>query len=81
MGIEVLALPPCDNDILRRVLDQTSISLSKTPSPSNTHSTFLKLFCADILAVQWLRLSAATARGVGSMPGWGTTIPHASRNS
>ena len=69
----------CDNDILRRGLDQTSISLNKAPSPSNTHSTFYKLFHGDILATQWLRLSASTARGVGSMSGWGTTI--ASRNS
>ena len=29
------------------------------------------------LAVQWLRLCASTAGGVGSIPGWGTKIPHA----
>ena len=27
--------------------------------------------------VQWLRLHASTAVGVGSIPGWGTKIPHA----
>ena len=30
------------------------------------------------LAVQWLRLCASTAGGVGSIPGQGTKIPHAS---
>ena len=29
------------------------------------------------LAVQWLRLCASTAGGAGSIPGQGTTIPHA----
>ena len=29
------------------------------------------------LVVQWLRLSAFTAGGTGSIPGWGTKIPHA----
>ena len=27
------------------------------------------------LVVQWLRLSASTAEGMGSIPGWGTKIP------
>ena len=31
-----------------------------------------------LLAVQWLRLHASTARGTGSTPGWGTKIQHAS---
>ena len=29
------------------------------------------------LVVQWLRLHASTAGGAGSIPGWGTKIPHA----
>ena len=29
------------------------------------------------LVVQWLRLCAFTAKGLGSIPGWGTKIPHA----
>ena len=33
------------------------------------------------LAAQWLRLRASTARGVGSIPDWGTKILHASRRS
>ena len=28
------------------------------------------------LAVQWLRLCASNARGMGSIPGWGTKIPY-----
>ena len=27
--------------------------------------------------VQWLRLWASTAGGMGSIPGWGTKVPHA----
>ena len=29
------------------------------------------------LVVQWLRLRGSNAGGVGSIPGWGTKIPHA----
>ena len=28
------------------------------------------------LVAQWLRIHASTAGGVGSIPGWGTKIPH-----
>ena len=31
----------------------------------------------SFLVVQWLRLLASTARDLGSIPGWGTKIPHA----
>ena len=31
--------------------------------------------------VQWLRLHTSTAGGTGSIPGWGTKIPHAERCS
>ena len=31
------------------------------------------------LEVQWLGLSASTAGGTGSIPGWGTKIPKARR--
>ena len=35
-------------------------------------------FCLGTsLAVQWLRLQASTAGGMGSVPGLGTKIPHA----
>ena len=30
---------------------------------------------------QWLRIHAYTAEGAGSIPGWGTKIPHATRCS
>ena len=31
--------------------------------------------------VQWLGLCASAAGGMGSIPGWGTKIPHAARHS
>lgn len=31
----------------------------------------------SFLTVQWLRPYAPSAWGMGSVPGWGTTIPHA----
>ena len=31
------------------------------------------------MAVQWLRLYTSTAGDMGSVPGWGTRIPHASQ--
>ena len=31
------------------------------------------------LVVQWLRLHESTAGGVGSIPGWGTKISHATQ--
>ena len=33
------------------------------------------------LVVQWLGLCASTARDMGSIPGWGTKIPHATWHS
>ena len=35
-----------------------------------------KLKNGTSLAVQWLRLQASTAGGVGSIPGWGNKIMH-----
>ena len=32
------------------------------------------------LAVQWLRLRAPNAGGTGSIPGWGTKIPHVAQS-
>ena len=37
---------------------------------------FLKKTLGTSLAVQWLRLCVCTAGGAGSIPGWGTKIPH-----
>ena len=31
----------------------------------------------DLLVVQWFRLCASNAGGMGLIPGWGTKIPHA----
>ena len=38
-----------------------------------------KIVFATSLTVQWLRLCAYIAGGVGLIPGWGTNIPHAVR--
>ena len=38
-----------------------------------------KVGYGTFLAVQWLRFCASNARGLGSIPGWGTKIPHAAR--
>ena len=35
----------------------------------------LKFIGGNSLAVQWLGLHAFTAKGWGSIPGWGTEIP------
>ena len=37
----------------------------------------LKVCLGNSLAVQWLGVCACTARGMGSIPGWGTKIPRA----
>lgn len=42
IGIEVLTLPPRDNDI-RHPEMRPGLSLSALPSPLNIHSTFKKL--------------------------------------
>ena len=39
----------------------------------------IKLYQGTFLGVQWLRLQASTAGGVGSIPDWGTKIPRASQ--
>ena len=40
-----------------------------------------KLQGREFRACQWLGLGAATAEGTGSVPHWGTKIPHAVRCS
>ena len=41
------------------------------------HSVVTKVEFQDFLVVQWLRLRDPSAGGVGSIPGQGTKIPHA----
>ena len=41
----------------------------------------LKMEVGASLVVQWLRLHASTAGGMGSIPGRGTKIPHAAWHS
>ena len=38
---------------------------------------FNKEFSGAFGAVQWLRIHPSNAGGAGSIPGWGTKIPHA----
>ena len=40
-----------------------------------------KWFLGTSLAVHWLRLHTSTAGGMGSIPGWGTKILHATRKT
>ena len=39
----------------------------------------MSTFQGTSLAMQWLRLRASNAGGVGLIPGWGTKVPHAAR--
>ena len=50
---------------------------------SNSSSWFMKLKVElqNSLVVQWLGLRAFTAKGLGSIPRWGTKIPQAARHS
>ena len=40
-----------------------------------------KVLLGTSLVVQWLRLPASTAGGMGLIPGQGTKIPHATQHS
>ena len=55
-------------------LHGTSQSWSLTSHPAPAQETPL----GTSQAVQWLRLHASNAGGMGLIPGWGTNIPHAS---
>ena len=41
------------------------------------HESGIKKISRDFLAVQWIRLCASNAGGVGSISGQGTKIPYA----
>ena len=58
-----------------------SRGLSHVGTEVGWESTIIRnrTFHGTSLAVQWLRLCASTARGVGSIPGRGTKIPYAAR--
>ena len=42
-----------------------------------SHILEFKIKPGTSLVVQWLRLGASNAGGMGSIPAWGTKIPHA----
>ena len=48
-------------------------ALARTEDPTQPK---IKKTLGTSLAVQWLRLCVCTAGGAGSIPGWGTKIPH-----
>ena len=43
-------------------------------------TVMLKKQCGTSLVVQWLRFSTPDTAGMGSIPGWGTKIPHDAQN-
>ena len=48
--------------------------------PHNMETGKQRLCLGSLLGVQRLRLCASTAGGMGSIPGWGTKIPHAAQH-
>ena len=44
---------------------------------SNFHFTLQKMLSGTSLVLQWLRICLPVWEGTGSIPGWGTKIPHA----
>ena len=65
--------------------DVIAIDIFVVAVPFRIHYSFQKernaLFKMTLLgtslAIQWLRLCASTAGGMGSVPGWGASILHA----
>ena len=62
--------------------NEMTSSLKKTTTTKSHRDWQLKwVDSGTSLAVQWLRLHASTAGGMGSIPGRGTKIPHAAQRS
>ena len=59
-------------------LPKHPLSLSLSPAAIQTWH-LLRSHVGTSLAVQWVRIIASTAGGMGSIPGRGTKIPHAAR--
>ena len=77
-------------DIINHLPDTFSLSLHTALESSSTQETTTPLARVDIqgkellgnsLAVQWLGLSAFTAKDLGSIPGWETKILQAVQHS
>ena len=62
------------------VSDQQALSTTEIGRASDPlrHAQYYNHFRTS-LAVQWLRVCASNAWGVGSIPGWGTKTPHAAQ--
>ena len=56
-------------------------SLKKERGKGRQHCSLKDVQNGTSLAVQWLRLCASNAGDMGSIPGWGTKIPHAAQGS
>ena len=65
-----------DYPICAKILLNGCFFVAKEKRCSSTNSD-LDASIGTSLAVQWLRLCTSTAGGSGSIPGWGTRIPHA----
>ena len=57
----------------RRLSDRLPLGLYKAAEEARTKTAVP----GTSLVVQWLRLHPSIAAGTGSIPGWGTKIPHA----
>ena len=74
MSIE-LVMPYNHLILCHSLLLVTSILENKKVSSYKSISCSVDFWTS--LVVQWLRLCASTAGGTGSVPAWGTKIPHA----
>ena len=61
----------------KQCICKLSLGLGLQTIHSFIHST--NIYCGTSLAVQWLRLCASNAGGMGSIPSQGTKIPHAAQ--
>ena len=60
----------------------SSFNIARRPVEcESSYKTSLKCYWGTSVVVQWLRLCAPNAAGTGSIPGWGTRIPHAAQHS
>ena len=58
-------------------LQLRSLSLLSQARPAPEQASEKSVLPEISVAAQWLRLLASTAERAGSIPGWGTKIPHA----
>ena len=59
----------------------TTAKTWKQPKCPSTDEWKKKMWYGTSLVVQWLRLHTPNGGGTGSIPGWGTKIPHATQHA